>query len=468
MSSSISAPVTVSNLGFTGVSKFASSLQQVLTRAESIAALPLNSLQAQLTTLGGQQTALQGLDSVFSNLQSSVSSLATAAQSSILSSSVSDGSIVSAAIQTGASAGTYSVHVNNLGSYSTALSVAGQKPITNPSSQTLDGSTSYALTVGSSATPVTAASSSLNDLVSAINIQASGVVQASIVNVGSSGAPDYRLSLQGAKLSSDAIDLTGAQNNELVTSSNAGSPATYQVNGLSTILTSDSRTISLAPGLSVTLLGQSVAGQAATVTVGNDATGLASALSSFAAAYNSAASTLAQQHGTSGGALQGTSLVWSLGSALNQLGTFSNGPAAQSLAVLGITLDQSGQLSVDSVAFQSAASADFAGLLATLGSPTTGGFLKAATDAMTGIENPTSGSVKTQETEIANQITAQNTKISNEQNTITELDNNLTAQISKADAAIAQLESQVSYVSGLFAQYTGYNANNSGNGLPTL
>jgi hypothetical protein len=43
----------------------------------------------------------------------------------------------------------------------------------------------------------------------------------------------------------------------------------------------------------------------------------------------------------------------------------------------------------------------------------------------------------------------------------------LTERASKADAAIAQLESQVSYVTGLFAQYTGA-SNTQNNGLTTL
>jgi flagellar hook-associated protein 2 len=468
MSTSISSPITVSDPGFTGVSKFASSLQQVLGRAESIAGLPLNSLEAQLTTLSNQQSALQGVDTVFSSLQSSVASLATAATSSILSSSVSDGSIVNASLQTGATAGTYSIEVVGLGSYSTALSVAGQTAITNPATQGLDGSTSYTLTADGTTTTVTAGSSSLNSLVSAINAQTGGQAQASIVNIGSSGAPDYRLSLRSAKLGTDAVSLSDGLNSNLISSATSGSLASYKLNGLSNVITSDSRAIALAPGLSVTLLGQSATGQATNITVGNSSSGLESAFSSFASAYNSAQDALAQQHGTGGGALQGESLVWSLGDTLNQLSTYSNGSPDQSLAAFGITADKTGQISVDSATFESAATANFAALLSTLGSPTTGGFLQAATNALTGAEDPTSGSIKTEETDVTNQIAAQNTRITDEQNTLTQLQSSLTAQISSADAAIAQLENQVSYVSGLFAQYTGYNANNTNNGVPTL
>ena len=75
--------------------------------------------------------------------------------------------------------------------------------------------------------------------------------------------------------------------------------------------------------------------------------------------------------------------------------------------------------------------------------------------------------IKTEETNLSSQITDQQTKIANEQATVNQLQTNLTAQISQADTAIAELESQVSYVTGLFAQYTGA-SNTQSNGLTTL
>src|SRR6201993_1876953 len=87
---------------FTGVSKFATSLQQVLTRAVGIASLPLDSLEAGLTTFQNQQSALTALSSPFGSLRQSVSSLQTAIDSSLLNTSVSNGSIVSAQVQQGA------------------------------------------------------------------------------------------------------------------------------------------------------------------------------------------------------------------------------------------------------------------------------------------------------------------------------------------------------------------------------
>src|SRR5437764_256553 len=109
---------------FSGVSKFASSLQQVLTRAVGIASLPLDTLQAGLTDLKSKQNALQSLDATFLTLQESVSSLQYTLTNNLLKSSVSDPGVVSANIEPGATAGTYSVEVESLGAYSTAISNA--------------------------------------------------------------------------------------------------------------------------------------------------------------------------------------------------------------------------------------------------------------------------------------------------------------------------------------------------------
>jgi flagellar hook-associated protein 2 len=465
--SSSSLAALVAPPTFTGVSKFASSLQQVLTRAVGIASLPLNSLQAGLTDLNNKQSAIQSLDSTFLNLQQSVTSLQTTLSSNLLNSSLSNAGVVTASLASGADAGTYTVEVTNLGSYSTALSDAGTSPVTDPTKTGIGASGSYNLSVGGVNTTITPASGSLHDLAAAINSQASGQVQASIVNVGSTGSPDYRLSLTAVNLGSAAIDLQDSSSTDLISSSSIGSNASYLINGSTNPVSSTSRTITLAPGLTVNLVGQSVAGQPTKITVADNPTGLASALSSFATAYNSAVSAVNQNYGGSGSPLEGDSLIQGLSSILNQLGTYSNGTPASSLANYGITLDQTGNLSVNTSTFTTAVNGNFPAFLAALGTSTTGGFLQTATNLLSGLEDPTSGLIKTEETDLSKQIASQQTKIANQQATVNQLQTNLTAQISQADTAIAQLESQVSYVTGLFAQYTGA-SNTQSNGLSTL
>ena len=466
MSTSITSPASALAPAFTGVSKFASSLQQVLSRAVGIASLPLDSLNAGMTNLSDKQSALQGLDLAFSALQQSTTGLQTAVSSSLLNSSISDASIVSANVQKGANPGVYSIEVTSLGGYSTALSNAGTTPVSDQTQQGISNSSSLTLTVGDFTTTITPSSTSLQDLAAAINTQASGQAQATIVNFGSNSAPDYRLSLRAANLGAGAIDLTDS-NGSLISSSSTGALASYKVGGSSTAITSTSRTINLAPGLTVNLVGQSNPGQPATITINHSAVGLASAFSSFAQSYNAAVDAVNQHHGQNGGVLQGDSLLQSLTGILHQLGTYNNGSAANALANFGVTLDQTGHLSVNTANFTSAANANFPALLTTLGSSASGGFLKTASDLLSGVENATTGIIKAEETSIDGEITSQQTRIANEQAIVNNLQTSLTAQIAKADSAIASLESQVSYVTGLFAQYTGAN-NTQNNGLSTL
>jgi flagellar hook-associated protein 2 len=444
---------------FSGQSQYAASLQQVINRAVGIASLPLDSLEATLNDLTSRQSALQGLQASFAALQSSISSIQTALTSQSLSTTVSDASIVSANVASGAQAGNYSIEVDSLGSYSNALSNAGSTVVTDPTSQGISSGTSLTLNINGVQTAITAASGSLDDLAGAINAQAGDQVQATVVNVGSTASPDYRLSLTAAKLGEQSIDLTDSSGNSLIASSNLGELASYKVAGQSTTLTSDSRTVTLGPGLTVNLLGTSAPGVSTTITVGNDPSALAQQFAAFAGSYNAAVDILAQYHGQGGGSLEGDSIINTLTGVLQQLSNYSNGSPETALANYGITVDDTGLLSVDTAAFTSAANANFSGLVSVLGGTDTGGFLKTANDLLNSVEDPTTGTLTTEENTVSSEIYAQNNKISAEQAQVNQLQANITAQMVTADAAISALESQVSYVNGLFFSITGNNNN---------
>jgi flagellar hook-associated protein 2 len=449
---------------FSGTSKYASSLQQVITRAVGIASLPLQSDYSVANTLSSRQTALQSLDAKFSSLQASIASLQRTASSGNLNSRISDGSVVSASVDSTAGTGVYSIEVTSLGAYSSALSAAGTSAVSDPKTQGIASSTSLTLTTGGTSTTITPSSSSLQDLASAINSQAGDQVQATLINVGTSTAADYRLSLRAVKLGGLAIGLTGAGGANLISSSTTGQLAAYKVAGLATPISSDSRTVSLAFGLTVNLLSQSADGVATTITVSHDSSPLEASLQSFAASYNAAADELAQYHGQSAGVLQGDSIVTELTNLLRSLGNYGQGTPSTALANFGISLGKDGHLSVDSSAFTQAADSNFTGLISTLGDSSSGGFLKSATDLLNGVEEATNGTIKVETSTLADEITAQNKKISDQQARITQFQDDLTQRMAKADTTISSLESQVSYVNGLFYAITG---NNNGTGTPT-
>ena len=250
------------------------------------------------------------------------------------------------------------------------------------------------------------------------------------------------------------------ERNDLISSQTQGVLASYKVDGIDTAVTSDSRTISLAPGLQVQLLAASTAGSATTITVQPDATSLESSLSAFASAYNAVVDAIGSQHGQNAGALQGDSILNNVTSVLQNLGTFSNGTPDASLAAFGVTLDSAGHLSVDSTAFQAAATSNFKGLVSLIGSAGNGGLINSATSALNGLEDSTTGTLKAEETQVSSEITATQNKITDKQSQVNQLQSNLQQQMASADAAIATLEQQVTYLTGLFTAERTYTTQN--------
>jgi flagellar hook-associated protein 2 len=431
---------------FTGVSSYASDLQSVIDRAVQIASMPLEQLQSVASDFSNQETELQTMDGQFSAIQTALDGLNTAATGS-MKASVSDSSVVSATADGTALAGTYGIEVLGLGAYSSAYSNAGTT-VTDPSAQNISSSSNFTLTVDGTQYTIQPSAQTLSSLASAIN-SAGAPVQATIVNIGSSSAPDYRLTLQGTKLASNKFQLNdGSQ--DLLTSLADGSPASYKVNGMPSVIQSDSRAVTLAPGLTVNLLQQSAAGVPDEITVSNDTSGIESAINSFVTAYNAAATEIGKQYGQNAGALQGQSIVSGLSSSLRSLLSYAGTGTIQSLTDLGITVDKTGQMSFDSSTFESAIAANPQAVSDFLGSTGGSGFLKAAGDTLTGIEDPDSGILKMQISSVQDSITQENTLISNKQDQINQLEESLQQQMASADSLIASLESQKTYMTDLF------------------
>jgi flagellar capping protein FliD len=192
------------------------------------------------------------------------------------------------------------------------------------------------------------------------------------------------------------------------------------------------------------------------VTVTQSASTLSTALSGFADAYNAAVAELAKQYGQAGGPLQGESIVYELSQSLGQMSTYySSASGSVSMADLGFTLNDDGTLTYSPLNMMSTDLSNSAGVIAFLGSATGGGFLQAATNAMNNIETPTTGLLKSTETALQSQITSLGTTIATKQAQVQQLQTNLTNQMATADAAIANMEQQYSYMTSVYqAQQT--------------
>jgi flagellar hook-associated protein 2 len=353
--------------------------------------------------------------------------------------------------------GSYAVDVTDLGSYSTSVSDPSLSAVTDPTTSSISTSSTYALTVNGTTNTITPAGNSLMDLAQAINTASAGV-QATVVNTGSS----YSLVVRSTNLAGDTIQLNdGSQ--DLLDTLTTGSPAVYDISGLGDAtqpIDSNSRTVTLAPGVTINLLQQTDSGDPATVTVSRDTSGVGTAISSFVDAYNAAVEALNQQVGQSGGALAGDSTISDLRNSLRQITQYAGTSGGVTmLSQMGISMDDTGQLTYNSTQFSSASVSD---LDTFLGSATGGGFLQTATDALASIEDPVTGSIPTATNDVNNEITQENNLITAEEQKISTLQSTLTQQMAAADATIASLENEKNYMTNLFTAMINENTNGTG------
>ena len=440
------------NALFTGSSQFSSDLEGVIQRAVSEALAPLDQMQTDLTRLQSEQTAANTLNTDFAGLQSAVSAVESALTgTSAYQGTVSSSTVASVALSGTPMPGSYSVHVTSMGAYATSTSNDGLTTVSDPNSGNISDATSYTLTVGNNSYTITPSGNTLEDLADALSV--SGQVQATLVNIGAPSSPNYRLSLEGTQLGDLPIQLTandgtGKGQPLLTAETPPGSAAEYQVNGQpATPIQTSTPTVTIAPGVSVTLL----AAGTATVSVNASTAALSNAFSQLASAYNNAMSDINQNRGQSGGALAGDSLVMTLEDTLQRIAGYSTGNSGlSSLTSLGFSFDESGVLSFNPSAFATATSGRMTQLENFLGSSTTGGFLQAATNALTGIEDPTDGILPQDLNSLSNQITAKNQAMSDKQDQVNQLQTNLTQQMAMADASIAGMEQQLQSLQGYF------------------
>ncbi len=435
-----------SNSTFTGSSAYASQLQQVIARAVSIASLPIGQLQNTQANLSAQQSELQNVASSFLAVQSAVSSLSSSTGLGSFAATAADTSIVSPTISSGVMAGVYSLDITDIGSQTNTISKSGLQTVLDPGASNIDASSTYTLTVNGHDYPISNTGGTLNGLAQAIT-NSPADVQATVINAGSPSAPDYRLSIQSLSYAPDTIQLNDGTTDLLKTLS-TGSNVTYQVNGQpDTPINSNSRNVTVSPGLTVQLLKAGTT----TVTVAQSSQSLAGSLSSFANAYNGVVSELGRNRGQNGGALTGNTLISTLQQQLQSLANYSSGSGkVTSLASLGLTFDTTGNLQFDSSAFNKAAAASPSDLLRFIGTPTSGGFLQSAQSLLTSIADPTTGLIAGASQDMSTELSSLAAKISDDQANVSALQQKLTNQMATVDATISSLQQQVSNITTLF------------------
>jgi flagellar hook-associated protein 2 len=396
---------------------------------------------------------LQAIDQAISGLQSAATELKTSIGSSALQGTVANTSLASVSVTSGATAGTYQLEVDDLGAATQTISAPGSTTINNPLSQGLDGSSSYTISVADPSVnggqaqnvTITPTSQTLSGLVQAINATPGVGVSASIVNVGSQSAPDYRLALQATNLGATTISLAdNGSGTNLMTTTSTGRNSSYKVDGQAISGTSDS--VALAPGVTANLLQASV-GNPTNITVSQSTTNAQKALQDFATAYNGVVDALGTQHGAGAGSLSGDSILLTAKQMLSQINGFSS--SGNTISAIGLDLDNLGHLSFNSAEFITGAGSNFANLSQYLGDTTTG-FIGTATSSLATLEDPITGVFKTAEKTLSADLTKLSASITDQINQINAFQQNLYQQLSKSDAAIYSLTAQVDFFTQLF------------------
>ncbi len=425
---------------FTGTSAFSSDFQNAITRAVQIASLPITQLTSDQTALTSRSTELGTLSSTFSTLQAAVQDIDTAVSGSSFDTDISDPSVVSANISDGAMEGNYSVKVDSVGAFATSLTSTSWAD-TPGSPQT------YQLMIGGVAHAVTASDNSAASVASAVDAQYGGQVQATVVNVGSSDSPDYRVALQNQSLGDSPVDLqlNGAS---LQTPQTTGSLAQYEVNGSGLVVSSTSRTATISNGVTINLL--SASNSPVNITVTRSSTALANALSNFANAYNAAVNEVGGQRGQNAGPLQGDSIVFELSQTLGSIGTYSDESPFGGLASLGLNLGSDGHMTFNESTMLGADLTNSSAVNAFLGSISGGGFLQTVNNTLNGLLDPTSGDLTTSQNAVQQEISHIGDEITSQQAAVTLLQTNLTKQMSAADALVATMEQQYSSIASMF------------------
>ncbi|MCU1232532.1 MAG: flagellar hook-associated 2 domain protein [Candidatus Solibacter sp.] len=426
---------------FTGSSQFSTDFQNVVSRAVQIASLPMAQMSSNKAELSNQSNALSGLDSVFKALQSSIKAIDSSLGKGSLQASVSDSTKATAVLGTGALEGIYSVKIVDPGTFATSTTVAEDYTGTHAFKLSLNG-VAYGLTV---------ADNTAAGVASAINTQYGDQVQATVVNVGSGTTPDYRISLRASKLGNvDPQVLDGTTSLSDNASKITGVPASYVVNQSNVTSTSDSRSLSIADGVTVNLLPGATG--TVDITVAPASSTMTTALSNFASAYNAAVDAIGAQSGQSGGALAGDPILGQLTATLRQLGTYSDPSSSVSaLATLGFDLGADGHMTFNQFAFAALNSSSATGVASFLGSATGTGFLRSATDALNTAEQTDSGILPTAQASRQSGIANLTTQIASQQDRVDTIQTQLQQQMSAADSLIASMEQKYSYIANMFS-----------------
>jgi flagellar hook-associated protein 2 len=433
--------MSISPLTFTGVSTFSSSYQAILNRAVQIAQIPVTALQNHDKDVLSKETLLGSLNSAVAALSTSLGSLGTTAANKALGATSSNPSVVSVQ-NTGATAPASYV-INSITSPASAASERTTASFVTSNATAVSSTGTLNLLVGSTPHVFTLSSNNLLALRDKINSLGAGVTASILTTSPTTNYLSITVNTTGAttlQLIDDPVTPgnPGGANTNLLTATNQGANAVFQLNGIN-VSQASNVVNNVVPGLTFNILGASAS--PVTLALSSDRTALSTALQNFVTNHNAVAAQLTAQEGKDAGLLSGDSVIGQLSNALRQLTSYSTSSGSvNSLAALGIEFSSTGQASFNQTTFNALSDTNIADGFTFLGSATTG--LGGFSQTFNQFSDPVTGFIKTEQDGLKRLDQSLQDQVNTLNDRITVMQNSLFSRLSAADAAVAALQSQ--------------------------
>ncbi|MGD0960857.1 MAG: flagellar filament capping protein FliD [Methylomonas sp.] len=406
-------------------------------------------ITSQETAVNTQLSGLGQLQNALTTFQSAVTALQTAGGLQAASASSSNSSIVTATASPGAAAATHSIEVDQLATQQTSITTA---QFANSAAVVGTGTLTFTLGSGTAFNVnIDSSNDTLAGIANAINT-ASGnnSVQAGIINVDNSSGTGTVSELELTSTNpgtANAFTITGSGPSQLLstnlTNQTTAQDSKIKVDG-QTATNSSNNLSNVLPGVTLNLQSASV-GTTVDVSVSQNTSSITSALNNFVSAYNSLNSTIQslQAYGGVGGtngalfgdpAIQGIEdqIRTTTSNVVNSVSTGYN-----SLAMIGISIDNTGTMALNTTQLNTALTADPNSVNDVFNNAD-----GVATNLMTGLTNLTGsgGPISTEVSSLNSEITS--------------LQSQQTAENAYLDSYQATLQQEYASMQTLVSQYS--------------
>lgn len=448
-------------------------INSLVTQLMNAERQPLNALSTKKSQTNQKISAFGQIKGAISSLQSALSSLKSGTAFDVFKATSSDSKIASATANSNAAAGSYDITVSKLAKSRVEGTTSG---LFNQSTAPIGTTGTLTFTVGAKSFSVNVTNTdtleSVRDAINNVTYdddadastpdKTQALVQASVVNVGTSGSPDYKLIFTSTGKGSDGAvtiggtaaaalglgdyttsdpDPTSTVNTSLIQRENDTQAV---VNGVN--ITRSSNTIDdVIAGATITLAGTG----STTISISRDTDAITAKVNEFISAYNKLQSTvtdLRKKGGTLEADSSALSVVTNLQSTFNAPANIA-GTNYKWLAEIGVSFQKDGSLALDATKFSDAIKSNFAGVKS-LFSDSTDGFATRIYDAATAMLN-TDGLISSRTSGLNATLKSLDDRIDQMDARLTRTEARLRAQFSSLDSLLGTMKNTSSYLSRL-------------------